>query len=97
MYTEKEKKKALELYEKNGSVTKVIQKQGYPTREGFYKWLKEMKNPKEKVKKPRRRINNSAEHPLHPSPELKMETIIAISANNESIKICLIVDLVQNF
>ena len=26
MYTEKEKKKALELYEKNGSVTKVIQK-----------------------------------------------------------------------
>ena len=29
--------------------------------------------------------------------ELEVESIIAISANNESIKICLIVDLVQNF
>ena len=47
-------------------------KLGYPTREGFYKWLSELKNPSEKVKAPRRRINNRT---APPPPELKLETI----------------------
>ena len=32
-------------------------------------------NPLKKVKPPRRRINNSPDHPLHPSAELKLETL----------------------
>ncbi len=75
MYTSEEKQKAMKLYEEFHSVTKVIQKLCYPTRDGFYKWLKELKDPSEKVKAPRRRINNSTAHPLHSPPELKLETI----------------------
>ena len=50
MHTNEEKEKALKLYEKVSSVTKVIQKLGYPTREDFYKWLRELRNPSGKVK-----------------------------------------------
>lgn len=70
MYTNEEKEKALKLYEQIHSVTKIIQKLDYPTIESFYKWLREFKIPSEKEKAPRRRINNSSAHPLHPSPEL---------------------------
>jgi hypothetical protein len=52
------------LYEEVGSVKKVIQKLGYPSREYFYQWLRDAKNPKPKIKAPRKRINNSPEHPL---------------------------------
>lgn len=68
-------------------MAKVIQKLGYPTREGFYKWLRELKNPSEKVKAPRRRINNSLDHPLHPSPELKLETIRRCFECGENVKL----------
>ncbi len=87
MYTKEEKQKALKLYEEVQSVTKVIQKLGYPTREGFYKWLSELKNPSEKVKAPRRRINNSPDHPLHPPPELKLETIRRLFERGENVKL----------
>ena len=87
MYTNEEKEKALKLYEEVGSVTKVIQKLGYPTREGFYKWLREWKKASEKVKAPRKRINNSPEHPLHPSPELKLETIRRLFEYGENVKL----------
>ena len=87
MYTQEEREKALKLYEEVGSVTKVIQKLGYPTREGFYKWLREMKKPSKKEKAPRRRINNSPYHPLHPSPELKMETISRCFERGENVKL----------
>ena len=87
MYTNEEKEKALKLYEEVRSVTKVIQKLGYPTREGFYKWLRESKNPSEKVKAPRRKINNSPDHPLHPPPELKLETIRRCFERGENVKL----------
>ena len=75
MYKKEEKENALKLYEEVKSVKKVIQQLGYPTREGLYKWLRDSKNPPDKTKAPRRRINNSPEHSLHPPPELKLETI----------------------
>ena len=87
MYTKEKKEKALKVYEEVRSVSKVIQKLGYPTREGFYKWLREWKNGSEKVKAARRRINNRPEHPLHPSPELKMETIRRCFELGENVKL----------
>lgn len=87
MYTNEEKEKVFKIYEEVGSVTKVIQKLGYPTREGFYKWLRELKNPSEKVKAPRKRINNSPEHLLHPSPELKLKIICRCFERGENVKL----------
>ena len=87
MYTKEEKDKAIKLYEEVKSVTKVIQKLGYPTREGFYKWLRDSKNPPNKVKASRKRINNSPEHPLHPPPELKLETISRCFERGENVKL----------
>jgi transposase InsO family protein/transposase-like protein len=86
-YTKEEKEKALKLYEEVGSVKKVIQKLGYPSREYFYQWLRDAKNPKPKIKAPRKRINNSPEHPLHPSPELKLETIQRCFERGENVKL----------
>ena len=87
MYTSEEKQKAIKLYEEVHVVTKVIQKLCYPTRDGFYKWLKELKNPSEKVKAPRRRINNSTAHPLHSPLELKLETIRRLFERGENVKL----------
>ena len=39
MYTKEKKEKVLKLYEEVRSVSKIIQKLGYPTCEDFYKWL----------------------------------------------------------
>ena len=87
MYTKEEKEKAIKLYEEVNSVTKVIQKLGCPTREGFYKWLRDSKNPPNKIKAPCKRINNSPEHPLHPPPELKLETIRRCFEHGENVKL----------
>ncbi|MBR6013767.1 MAG: hypothetical protein IK062_08315 [Selenomonadaceae bacterium] len=46
----KKEEKALKLYEEVKSVKKVIQKLGYPTREGLYKWLRDSKNPPPELK-----------------------------------------------
>ncbi|MBR6013830.1 MAG: hypothetical protein IK062_08635 [Selenomonadaceae bacterium] len=40
----------MKLYEEVKSVKKVIQKLGYPTREGLYKWLRDSKNPPPELK-----------------------------------------------
>lgn len=67
----------------------VIQKLGYPTRQTFYQWLREKNNPVKKVKPPRKRINNSPDHPLHPSPELKLIRTMQVEIDilNEEVKI----------
>ena len=60
---------------------------GYPTRQTFYQWLREKNNPVKKVKPPRKRINNSPEQPLHPSPELKLETLRRCFECGENVKL----------
>ena len=75
MFTNQETENALKVYKELRSVTAVIHKLGYPTRETLYQWLLEKNNPLKKVKPPRIRINNSPDHPLHPSAELKLETL----------------------
>ena len=39
-FSEEEKKKALQLYDETGSISKVIQKLGYPSRQNMYIWIK---------------------------------------------------------
>ena len=97
MYKKEEKEKALKLYEEVKSVKKIIQKLGYPTREGLYKWLRDSKNPPDKTKAPRRRINNSPEHSLHPPPELKLETIRRCFERGEKVYLSPIVDCFDGF
>ena len=39
-FSEEEKKKALQLYDETGSISKVIQNLGYPSRQNMYTWIK---------------------------------------------------------
>jgi len=74
MYSKYQRKKALQLYDKCKSISKVIQKLGYPTRQRLYDWIFERDYPPGK-KTLRRKYNNTPDHPRHPSLKLKLETI----------------------
>ena len=75
MYSKEQREKALALYDKCHSVTKVIQLLGYPeSRQGLYLWLRQ-RNAAPKKKAERRRVNNSPDHPLHPSLETKLDIL----------------------
>ena len=69
MYTEKEKEKALGLYDKTKSITEVIRRLGYPSRQAMYTWIANRNKPWRKRKS--FRGINTAEHPRHPSAELR--------------------------
>lgn len=69
-----QRKKALQLYDQCKSVSKVIQQLGYPTRKRLYDWIAERNSPP-CGKAPRRKFNNTPDHPRHPSLKLKLETI----------------------
>jgi len=74
MYSTYQRKKALQLYDQCKSVSKVIQELGYPTRKTMYCWIAERNTPP-CSKAPRRSVNNTPDHPMHPSTKLKLETI----------------------
>jgi len=74
MYSKYQRKKALQLYDQCKSISKVIQKLGYPTRQRLYDWIFERDYPPSK-KTLRRKYNNTPDHPRHPSLKLKLETI----------------------
>lgn len=74
MYSKYQRKLALQLYDQSKSVSKVIQQLGYPTRKRLYDWIAERDSPPER-KTPRRKYNNTPDHPRHPSLQLKLETI----------------------
>ena len=86
MYSKEQRESALQLYDECRSVTKVIQKLGYPSRQGMYKWIKERtKSPKEKAS--RKRLTNAKEHPLHPSAETKLTILERCFINGENIQL----------
>jgi len=64
----------LQLYDQCKSVSKVIQQLGYPTRKRLYDWIAERDSPL-CCKVPRQKFNNTPEYPIHPSLQLKLETI----------------------
>lgn len=87
MYSQEQREKALQLYDECHSVTKVIQSLGYPkTRQGMYLWIKQRGAPHKK-KTSRRRINNSPEHPLHPSVETKLSIIRRCFIEGENVQL----------
>ena len=87
MYSKEQREKALALYDKCHSVTKVIQVLGYPeSRQGLYLWLRQ-RNAAPKKKAERRRVNNSPDHPLHPSLETKLDILRRCFIEGENVQL----------
>ena len=83
-YSEKEKEKALGLYDKTKSITEVIRRLGYPSRQAMYTWIANRNKPWRKRKSIRG--INTAEHPRHPSAELKLSVMSSIFRKIETDK-----------
>ncbi len=86
MYSKYQRKRALQLYDQCKSVSKVVQKLGYPTRTRLYDWIAE-RNAPPKSKIPRKRFNNTPDHPRHPPLQLKLETIHRCFELGESVQL----------
>lgn len=87
MYSKEQREKALALYDKCHSVTKVMQSLGYPeSRAGLYLWLKQRNAPPKK-KAERKQINNAPNHPLHPSFETKLAILHRCFIEGENVQL----------
>ncbi len=64
----------------------MIQKLGYPTRKRLYDWINERDSPP-KSKIPRKRFNNTPDHPRHPPLQLKLDTIHRCFEPGESVQL----------
>jgi transposase InsO family protein len=73
MYSETQKKQALELYDQFKSITKVILLLGYPSRQALYLWTTQRNEPPKQ--KSTFRGKNTPEHPRHPSVEVKLAAL----------------------
>ena len=82
-FSEEEKKNALQLYDETGSISKVIQKLGYPSRQNMYTWIKNRN-----IERKRRKCDytDSPDHRRHPSLETKLEIIHRCFEEGEEIK-----------
>ena len=75
MYTREQKEKALAIYDTTQSITEVIRRLGYPSKQALYTWIA---NRDKLWQKPNGfRGVNTAEHPRHPSVNLKNSAIRA--------------------
>ena len=87
MYSEEQRNKALKLYDECQSVVKVIRILGYPqTRQGLYNWIKQRNQPP-KDKTARKRVNNSPEHPFHPSVKTKLTILRRCFIDGENVQL----------
>ena len=82
MYSKKEIDKALNLYHKCKSVTKVIQKLEYPSRRVLYNWIKKENLPRKQLI-----LINNPKHPRNPPIEVKMEILHRCFVLGESVKL----------
>ncbi|MDC7237511.1 MAG: hypothetical protein PQJ45_07025 [Sphaerochaetaceae bacterium] len=85
MYSKKEIDKALKLYHKYKSVTKVIQKLEYPSRRVLYNWIKKEHLPNLPRKK--LRLINNPKHPRNPPIDVKMDILHRCFVLGESVKL----------
>ena len=83
-FSEEEKKKALQLYDETGSISKVIQKLGYPSRQNMYTWIRNRY-----IERKRRKIDytDSPDLRRHPSLETKLEILHRCFEEGEEIKL----------
>jgi len=75
VYSKYQREKPSQLYDQCKSVGKVIQQLRYPSRKRLYVWIAQRNSNKNK-KAPRKKYNNTPEHPRNPPLELKLEVII---------------------
>ena len=71
-FSEEEKHEALQLYDETGSISKVIQRLGYPSRQNMYTWIKNRNIERERRESD---CTDSPDHRRHPSLETKLEII----------------------
>ena len=72
-YTEQEKQEALALYDELGSISKVINKLGFPSRQNMYTWIR--KRNVEQKKRKKADCSDPPEHRRHPSLETKLNIL----------------------
>ena len=82
-FSEEEKKNALQLYDETGSISKVIQKLGYPSRQNMYTWIKNRNIERKRIKCD---YTDSPDHRRHPSLETKLEILHRCFEEGEEIK-----------
>ena len=73
MYTREQKEKALAMYDATQSIAEVIRRLGYPSKQALYTWIANRDMPWQKPNG--FRGVNTAEHPWHPSVNLKISAI----------------------
>lgn len=83
-YTEQEKERALALYDELGSIGKVINQLGYPTRQNMYTWIKN----RNISFKQRAAVDycDSPTHRRHPTLEMKLNILRRCFEIGEDIK-----------
>ncbi len=72
-YSSSQIAKALATYRDLRSVTRTVQRLGYPTRACLYKWIREEGRPREGKRKYSYR--NTRAHPRNPPAKVKLEAI----------------------
>lgn len=82
-FTEEEKSKALQLYDETGSIAKVINKLGYPSRQNMYTLTK---NRNIEIKRKKYDFIDSPSHRRHPSLETKLEILHRCFEDGNDIK-----------
>jgi len=82
-FTEEEKERALKLYDELGSIGKVINKLGYPSRQNMYTWIK---NRNVDIKRKKYDCTDLPEHRRHPDLETKLEILHRCFEVGEDIK-----------
>ena len=82
-FTEEEKERALKLYDELGSIGKVINKLGYPSRQNMYTWIKNRDVDKKRKKYD---CSDSPGHRRHPKLETKLEILHRCFEVGEDIK-----------
>lgn len=71
-YTKQEKERALKLYDEIGSIGKVINRLGYPSRQNMYTWIR---NRNIVQKRKQADCSDSPDYRRHPSLETKLNIL----------------------
>lgn len=84
MYTKEQEETALKEFERTGSISATIQKLGYPSRPTLYRWHANQKagiknwhgvSGQWETDSKKTHCCNTANHPRHPSPKVKIEAL----------------------